>query len=61
MQWSDCGVDPWVMLGAKALPSQWIEPINDALETAVFGYNYPKFRGSREQTLDVVLKEESER
>ena len=32
-----------VMLGAQALPEKWVGVLNDTLETAVFGYNYPKF------------------
>lgn len=32
-----------VMLGAHALPEKWVGVFNDTLETAVFGYNYPKF------------------
>ncbi|MGI6543708.1 MAG: ADP-ribosylglycohydrolase family protein [Limnochordia bacterium] len=31
-----------VMLGAHALPPQWVQPLNDTLNTAIFGYSLPK-------------------
>lgn len=49
-----------VMLGASRLPRHWIEPFNDTLETAVFGYNYPKISELAKMTLEVATGKSSE-
>jgi len=45
-----------VMLGAEALPGEWVKPFNDTLETAVFGYNYPKFSDLARETSRIALQ-----
>lgn len=45
-----------VMLGASQLPRRWVDPFNDTLETAVFGYNYPKISELAKMTLGVATR-----
>lgn len=44
-----------VIMGAKGLPRRWVEPFNDTLETAVFGYNYPKISELADATLAIAV------
>jgi ADP-ribosylglycohydrolase len=44
------------MLGAKALPSSWTEPLNDRLESAVAGEHTNAIGALAERTLAIALK-----
>lgn len=46
------------MLGARALPSSWTEPLNDRLESAVAGEYMNAISALAERTLAVALKRE---
>jgi len=43
-----------VILGAKKLPKKWIDPLNDTLESGVFGFNRVKISDLARDTLDVI-------
>lgn len=45
-----------VMLGADALPKPWVEPFNDTLQTAVFGYHEVKFTVLAKMTSELAMK-----
>ena len=39
-------------VGASGIPDRWIEPLNDAVETAMAGYSRPSITGLAEATVD---------
>ena len=45
-----------VMLGASALPERWVAPLNDTLETAVFGYNPTTFTGIARKACNIAQR-----
>ncbi len=45
-----------VMRGAKALPDEWIKPLNDTVESYVIGYNNSKISDLAERTFKITRK-----
>ncbi len=45
-----------VMLGSKALPEEWIKPLNNLIESFVIGYNGSKISELARRTLDFANK-----
>jgi hypothetical protein len=44
------------ILGANALPSEWIEPLNDRIMSYVIGFNDSKISDLANRTFDIVTK-----
>lgn len=45
-----------VMLGAERLPRRWVDPLNDTLHTAVFGYHRVRFSELAKTATELAVK-----
>jgi ADP-ribosylglycohydrolase len=51
-----CGSVLGIILGRKALPSQWVDVINDTLHTGVAGYNTVKLADIAQESMKVISR-----